>query len=585
MSLLLPTAANQDVEYEDFYETTLQFAITESDTDIYPQTMPQSAVSFLILGADTANPEIIFFNETGADYVRCPSATQNEGRGCFGTDVREWAAGTKIGMYSTGAFFELLATGKGLRNGSIEARHFSSGIDPNSWLGIGVGLTYGGNNGNHESYYTATGDQTTFLQEGMKIRLPRTTSRSSQSLRVLKASSQYAVKTSPANISFTTTFTCEADIYVESLPASGKEGTVVSCATSNTAGWSFALNDAGRLVISGFRVAANNRIATAYQATPLNKWIHVAASLDMTSSGACTMYIDQVAVNNALATTGTATALVQSGNLQVGARDADHFFDGRIKNVRVWSEIRSEAQIKANCGKVLVPADEPTLVSYFPFDGNSEDQTSNNNDLTLQASATDTYADSPYHSNEYGRIVNIDESGGTTTMKVFVAGIAPQESITGASYSGAASPYGFPVDPESWRIYTIAFSEHVQSSPVTGTWYNNGNLKLYIGAGHWNAGFRAKVAGTRGSTGSAGLQTTLATSAGAETDKRFTYEVEANDITGIGDTAELSNHLTRTTGVFYYLNERVAFASSTLSNLFLNGDRIPIVIWADLAYP
>lgn len=122
----LPTAVSQDVEYEDFYESTLSQPLGISDTDIYPDTMPASTDSFLVIDPDGTNPEVIYFNSVGANYVRCPSATNGEGRGVFNTDPQDWDSGTKIGMYSTAAFFEAIVTGKAMRDNFLESRHYSN---------------------------------------------------------------------------------------------------------------------------------------------------------------------------------------------------------------------------------------------------------------------------------------------------------------------------------------------------------------------------------------------------------------------------------------------------------------------------
>lgn len=116
MPQTLPTAVGENLEFEDFYESTLNLPLNAADTDIYPVTMPISVESFLVIDPEGSNPEVIFYNDTGADYVRCPSATDGEGRGVFNTSPQDWDAGTKIGMYSTAAFFEAIVTGRAMRS-------------------------------------------------------------------------------------------------------------------------------------------------------------------------------------------------------------------------------------------------------------------------------------------------------------------------------------------------------------------------------------------------------------------------------------------------------------------------------------
>jgi len=68
-----------------------------------------------------------------------------------------------------------------------------------------------------------------------------------------------------------------------------------------------------------------------------------------------------------------------------------NFVDGLLDDVRVWSDIRTQAEIVNNAGKELV-GDEANLVGYWKFNNDYTDLTSNNNDLTSSGSPTFTTA-------------------------------------------------------------------------------------------------------------------------------------------------------------------------------------------------
>ena len=62
-------------------------------------------------------------------------------------------------------------------------------------------------------------------------------------------------------------------------------------------------------------------------------------------------------------------------------------FDGLIDEVRVWNDIRSGAEISANYQQQLTGS-EANLVGYWRFNNDLTDETSSNNTLTNNNSAT-----------------------------------------------------------------------------------------------------------------------------------------------------------------------------------------------------
>lgn len=478
----LPTAADQNTEYEDFYESTLSAPVTDSDTDFYPVNMPTSQQGFLVLDADGAAPEIIFFNDVGPDYVRCPSASDGEGRGVFQTTPQPWEAGTPIGMYSIAAFFEGIVTGKFMRSGFLEARHFNASIAAGSWTGAGEQLTYATSDTQKQFTYVIADEVADKYWPGMKLQLPRVTDLGDQSADFELSSSQYASKSSPANLSFTDDFTVEALIWVESL--SGGIMHIAGRQNGSTEGFHLSLNETGQVRILGRRIASNNRRCESYLTVPLGRWVHVAATLDM-SGNTGAIYIDGVSVPTFMTTSGTATALVQgtSAYTVAGTSGGGEYFDGKVADVRVWSTVRTANQIRDNYNKRMV-GNETNLVVYHKLDGDFLDSTANANNLTGQNGAVATANSCPFSATEYAIITKVEEAGGNTTLTVFTGkGFAPAENITNASYSSARSPYGFPSNREHWRVLYYYYSS-AQTTGSSNTWsYIGGAPQIFTPIG------------------------------------------------------------------------------------------------------
>lgn len=498
--ITLPTAAGATTEYEDFYESTLAAPVGASDTDIYPTTMPSSAVGFLVMDPLGTNPEIIYYNVKGGNYVRVPSNVDGEGRGVGNTTPRAYDAGTKIGMYSIAEFFEGLATGRFLRDGFLQSRHFSSGIDPNSWIGTGESWNYVGALGAKEYQYVVAGDKRTKYSDGMKVRMPRVTSVGTQCADLESTNSQYAWKTSPANVNFTTAMTLEAKVKLESY--TGTLSGIVARRNGDIEGWSLGLDDQGRVEIGALRIASNYKIFVSVEAIPLDRWVHIACAYDI-AAGTCSIYINGNLVPQSVVSAGTVAALVQpSTPMGIGSRFTNTpvaFFDGEVSDVRVWSTVRSQAQIRDNADKQLV-GNEAGLVAYYKLDGNFNDSTANNNHLTGFGGAVATTVDSPINATEYGVITGRSFAAGNTTINVFTGMLscAPAENLTGISYSAANNPVGFPADKSNWSIYTYSTAGYNAGASSTPKYLN---YDIVLPKGKWNLGYQLQMQETLSGAG------------------------------------------------------------------------------------
>jgi hypothetical protein len=288
----------------------------------------------------------------------------------------------------------------------------------------------------------------------MRNRYTRTITAPTQCADLESGSSQYFSKTSPTGLSFTDDFTCMGWVKLESY---GAQQGIIGRRNADTEGWSLGIRDDGRVQIIGLRIAGNNYQHNSYQSIPLNKWVHVAASLDMSGTSGL-IYIDGVLVPSTGTPTGTATALVQGTTALVVGNDKSagtNPFDGKIAQAAVFSSVLSASTIRSYMSQTLTGS-ESTLVSAYSFNNVITDlNTSNANDLTAQGSALATNADTPFTQSvvgtsvtagttNYSETYSISSDGLTETVIVSENNTIPTTGgVSAMAYSTAVTPYGY----------------------------------------------------------------------------------------------------------------------------------------------
>lgn len=333
----------------------------------------------------------------------------------------------------------------------------SPGVFLTDWKDIAVTPTISANNGQREHTILYAGiDLTGVIPVGARLRIPRTGSTPTQGMQFILASSQYASKSGPAGTTFTNNFTVEAWVY---LDGAVNAQSVVSRIGANQ-GWQLQILATGQVALSGYNASySNKREVASYQSISTARWTHIAASLDMSGWTTATnkVFIDGVDAVVSLTSTGTnPTALVQEGSLQIGAfNGANNLLNGKVANARVWSAVRTAAQIRDNMNQET-PASTTNLVAWFKGNGNFNDSSSNANNLTAQGGAIATYADNPYKPTEYAIVTKLSYSGGNTTATIFTGPCAiPNETLGVTSYSTVRTPLGFPSARSKWSLNFI----------------------------------------------------------------------------------------------------------------------------------
>lgn len=436
-------------------------------------------------------------------------------------------------------------------------------------------------------------DLTSTIHPGMRLRTTRTVSAPTQCTS-LNGTTQYYSKTSPVGASFTTTWTQMAWIYLTSYPAVAAG--IMGRRNGATEGWGMYIDVNGCLAISGCRIAANRKLGVSTQSVPLNRWVHVAVSMDMTvgaTSGA-TWYFDGVSVPGVVTQTGTATAIVQGTTaMVVGALEsAGTFpFTGKIAQAAVFSSIVSQANLRAYANQTLTGS-ESTLVSAYSFNNTINDlNTTNANNLTAVASAVATNADSPFGLNSYltatgtldYALIQAATFSTNTTVTVQVpwgCTIPSTGGITTSSYSSVKAPYGFPTSEDRWDVSHIQFATRIQVSPVANTWYNLGG-KLVVPVGSWILGHKTTVYSDRAVAGDIDSQATVSTTSSTETDIVATTTSRSGGGTIITTTHQLAEYpIVTSAATDYYINGRTRVASG--ANFIMGGNDKFYVIPAGL---
>lgn len=458
----------------------------------------------------------------------------------------------------------------------------------NGWNTLNYALSYSVAYGNRSFDLTTTGDVTGTLSPGMRLSVARAVSPPTQCTN-LNGTTQFwnRASASLSGITWTNNFAASAWVKVSSYSSAS-----IISRYNGTSGWDLRLTGNGQVDLIAYNAGSGNTSdVSSSQTIPLNKWVHIAAQLDMASFTVTptTSYImiDGVDVPATVARTGTnPTALVQAGNLEVGSRNGGtQFFPGKIAQVAVYSAKVTEATIRVAMNQTMAGS-ETSLAAFYSFNGNSGvDATSNANNLTAQASSTDTTVDSPFNSTEYAIIEKVSYSNPTSTITIQTpnTGVVPNQTLNTPQYSYQKVPFGFPSQRNRWTLELINLAGASQGSPTVGTWYNTGSKVLYISIGEWVTTYNVSPQLTGASGSGSLISTTLSTANNTENDITYTTSTYGNLGSGtltVGSPMTKTRAITLTVQTPYYLNYKTGIASSGT----LISDSTPGIISAENAY-
>ena len=577
MSTSVTSVTNHFPSAEDGFTTTLASTISSGAT-----TVPLNSVAgytngetvVLIVDPTNASKKQAFTGVVDTSGVQITGVVWTTGTNqdhTAGATVVDYATATHISMVSKGILVHADQDGT-LKTSAVQDALGVTTLPSGGWdvlnsgtaPTVGTGATLG--NRSFDLTFSSV-DLSSTLSPGMRIKLDRNTTPSTQCADFELSSSQYAAKSSPSGISFTTTFTCEAWVKLESY---GAEMGIVARRNGGTAGWSFSIDSSGRIVLAGLRIASNNKSITSYQSVPLNKWVHVAATLDMAAgdTSAQKIWIDGVEVPRSYKLTGTATALVQGtvdltvGSLQSGGGS---YLDGEASDVRVWSDQRTDTEIKDNMYQALV-GNETGLVGYWKLNGDFTDETSNANDLTASGGAVATTDDNPFNATEYGVITSVSYSTNTTVNVFCPEGYGiPNETLTNPYYSTQSTPFGFPRDKGKWTVAAFYAAYQANSTAGSGTFANVARLQVPVG--EWIEGYNVVIQGSGGSTTTKAIYVTMNNATNSQ-DLAFTRVTAVATCVDIYTSLDVENSTSYSSATTRYLNMKNG--GSNFTTLYFN---------------
>lgn len=508
--------------YQNFFATKLYTDVGAADVVITLETPPTATSGRLVIEARNATQrEIVKY--TGVSGNQITGVTRGQG-------------GTTAKTHLKNALVEMNATSEDLQD-LYDAFNSFSGLNGTGWNVMSAQpntVTYNGNR-SYNLVWNGS-NQTNLLSPGGRLKTTRAVAAPTQSTS-LNGTTQYWSKTTPNKMTFTDDFVVSAWVKLSSYAA----GTIAS-RYNGTSGWVMDINSSGQVRLIGFNAGgANNSLVISYQSLPFNKWVHVTAQLDMSAFTATTttsyVMFDGVDTPASVTRAGTnPTALVQAGDLQIGAANGATFFPGKIAQVAIFNAKVTQATMRGYISQGLAGT-ETSLASAYSFNGVATDlNTTTPNDLTANGSAVATNADSPFGTQasglisstlDYGIVQSATFSTDTTVVVQVPEGctIPTSGGVSAISYSNMKAPYGFPSDEGRWTVELALLTGDFGRSAggtVAGTWYGDATRYILAPIGKWKGSWKGGMY-TTNPTGTLTVALfSLSTSLTAETSKRLT---------------------------------------------------------------
>ena len=217
-----------------------------------------------------------------------------------------------------------------------------------------------------------------------------------QSLDLESSSSQYASRADEAALDVTGGITMECWAKLESQPSSGTQGMYFQSKWQDGGGapasYQFRYYDAGTgayALLASFKDGASSFFnpEVSYSAS-LATWTHFAVTND--TSGNTKFYIN--ATQQGATQVGPTNIINSSAAFGIGANNIsgtpNNFIDGKLSLCRLWSVVRTQAEIDAN--KCVVLGATTNLQGEWQFDNAYTDNSGNG--LTLTAANSPSFS-------------------------------------------------------------------------------------------------------------------------------------------------------------------------------------------------
>lgn len=440
-------------------------------------------------------------------------------------------------------------------------------------------------------------DLTTYISNGMRLRLISSVAANTKMAGPFNGSSHYFTKTSPTGALSTVTNNFTLRGYHQPT-AYGVQYTIAARADSTPNNGIFLQMGSDGRVTFGVRNGgtANTRAVTTYQSLPLNEKTDITASW---ASGTVVIYFNGISVPVAAAVTGgtAPTTAGTGGDWSIGRHGAfnGEYSTGYTSNFAVFDAVLSAATVNQLATYKLI-GNETNCIGSWSLDNTGVNQTvPGTNDLTATGgvgyaaiSPFGTQADgTSLGTTNYVVVMRTAFSTNTTlTVQVPEGNTIPTSGgISAVSYSSVKAPYGFPLWEKRWLIQYINNLQASHTTPTTNVWYSltapavQGSTFLTIPIGQWKYGYDL-TAQFNGAASNVNVSATLSTANNTQSDPTMTSYIESGSSVNIiaGPFYKLG-YLNLTVAAPYYLNTRTGL-SAAVTGIFNRGDIRPTIIFA-----
>lgn len=214
-----------------------------------------------------------------------------------------------------------------------------------------------------------------------------------QSMRLTRASSEYANVADNASLSVTGDLTIEFWIKIKSQIATNGNWELVCKSTAGASNRSYEvdyLDTLGsktlRLLIFPASTLTNFYFNTISKTLTVDTWEHIAVTVDVSATNKCTWYFDGVSAGNGSNNViGSGATSIYDGNQpfaigQSSPPTAGLYPDAQFSLVRLWAEARTGANITDNICNVLGAT--TNLRGEWTLDNTYADNSGNGNTLS-----------------------------------------------------------------------------------------------------------------------------------------------------------------------------------------------------------
>lgn len=205
-----------------------------------------------------------------------------------------------------------------------------------------------------------------------------------------------------------------------------------------------------------------------------NKWYHL---VFIQAEDSVTFYVNGEKVPAQFTT--RAFRSTASNDFYIGASNGTLHGDVIVDEIRIWDDIRTQAEIRANKNRIL-RGDETNLVAYYRFDqqadaGNTTlyDITSNGNDgtLTNMDGATDWVASSPFNT-----WIGSEDSDWSNTDNWSSGSVPSTEDVGVYAWSGNNLPTSANISARNFYLDNGVSLNHSGNLTLSGDYYNAGTF-------------------------------------------------------------------------------------------------------------